>query len=1098
MVSNRNAAGLMLSLYKNGGTRSISSGETMISQVEGHPLQGGFDRVYLRLRQEAGIEACLVSGAGLDGSLNRSGVTWEKNFAGVESSVQLLIHPEKPVFYRICRAKNTTSGPVVIDWMAGQDLGLANAGALKNNEAYVCQYLDHKILEHPTVGQTILSRNNLDAAHPFLMAFCAQGAVAASTDGFQFFGTSFKRDLLPEALSFQTLENRVRQYEFAYAALQSVAITLQPGEFSETVFVYSFSPEHPDVSSAADLARVDEVLALDLPHVSEDQVIGQGGAFFAETASFRTSDIALSELEAWFDSDWRHVEKDESGELLSFFCGEDCHVVLPKKELDQERPHGTILKSAHGAELDDNVLAVTCYGCGVFGSQFSVGNTSFGRFTTILRNSIGLDRSSGIRVFVQDSSGNWSQLGFPSAFAMERTRCRWIYKMEGSAFEVVASVDSGAVSYKVQSLDGLLPAMRVTMEVCADACEFDTTPLINWDVEKGLLTIAPAPETLLGKKYPEACFLLEIDGIAAVGGAGMIGGSQEPYVVIEPEAGQPFAMKMTGHMEGQQAAESRLAVSEIPVEPLNGFAIRSASEKVTRLKDTLKWFEHNAMIHYAAPRGLEQYGGGAWGVRDVCQGPVELLLAVEQDEAVRETICRIFSHQYADTGTWPQWFMFDHFSEIQQTESHGDIVFWPIKALCEYIEQTGDLEILTQPLPYTDSKTFAFTAAVPLAEHVKKTVEHIYSTCIGDTALPSYGDGDWNDSLQPANREMKTKMVSGWTVGLAYQSLSALSNVWKKADTVIQTSEVEELDAFLARMKKDFQEYILKDGVAAGFVLINESGLKYMLHPLDNETGIHYRLLPTNRSIISRLFTKAEADTHLTMVKEKLLFPDGAHLMDAVPEYRGGESTNFQRAETAAYFGREVGLQYVHAHLRYCEALAQTGRAQEMLDGLLTVSPVAIQETVPNARRRQANMYFSSSDADFYDRYEATEKFQNLKAGEITASGGWRLYSSGPGIYIGLVISRLFGIRRSYGSILIDPVIPQELDGAEVEMELCGKAVKITYHVDQTFGPRLILVNGAEVDFQRLENPYRTGGVIIPQSVIDALPEAGVTMDIYV
>ena len=39
------------------------------------------------------------------------------------------------------------------------------------------------------------------------------------------------------------------------------------------------------------------------------------------------------------------------------------------------------------------------------------------------------------------------------------------------------------------------------------------------------------------------------------------------------------------------------------------------------------------MIHLTVPHGLEQYTGAAWGTRDVCQGPVEFLLALEHDEA---------------------------------------------------------------------------------------------------------------------------------------------------------------------------------------------------------------------------------------------------------------------------------------------------------------------------------------------------------------------------------------------------------------------------------------------------------------------------------
>ena len=49
--------------------------------------------------------------------------------------------------------------------------------------------------------------------------------------------------------------------------------------------------------------------------------------------------------------------------------------------------------------------------------------------------------------------------------------------------------------------------------------------------------------------------------------------------------------------------------------------------------------------------------------------------------------------------------------------------------------------------------------------------------------------------------------------------------------------------------------------------------------------------------------------------------------------YHGGTSTLFRRAESAANFGREIGLQYVHAHIRYIEALARIGRPDEAFDG---------------------------------------------------------------------------------------------------------------------------------------------------------------------
>ena len=107
---------------------------------------------------------------------------------------------------------------------------------LKSNEAYVCQYLDHKIAVHPIAGKTILSRSNLHPKNPFSASFCLQGAKSASTDGYQFFGTTSKLTGEPAALGFQSLEDRVKQYEFAYAALQSRKIELQPCQSGVTVF----------------------------------------------------------------------------------------------------------------------------------------------------------------------------------------------------------------------------------------------------------------------------------------------------------------------------------------------------------------------------------------------------------------------------------------------------------------------------------------------------------------------------------------------------------------------------------------------------------------------------------------------------------------------------------------------------------------------------------------------------------------------------------------------------------------------------------------------------------------------------------------------
>jgi cellobiose phosphorylase len=151
--------------------------------------------------------------------------------------------------------------------------------------------------------------------------------------------------------------------------------------------------------------------------------------------------------------------------------------------------------------------------------------------------------------------------------------------------------------------------------------------------------------------------------------------------------------------------------------------------------------------------------------------------------------------------------------------------------------------------------------------------------------------------------------------------------------------------------------------------------------------------------------------------------------MDRPPAYRGGTSEIFQRAELASCFSREIGIFYTHAHLRYIEAMACLGHADAMLAAFGQANPAAITGSVPHSLPRQANAYFSSSDAAVASRYEAAERYDDIKKGNIPVDGGWRIYSSGPGIYLGLVITRMLGLRTHYDQIVIDPVLPLSLDG---------------------------------------------------------------------
>ena len=170
----------------------------------------------------------------------------------------------------------------------------------------------------------------------------------------------------------------------------------------------------------------------------------------------------------------------------------------------------------------------------------------------------------------------------------------------------------------------------------------------------------------------------------------------------------------------------------------------------------------------------------------------------------------------------------------------------------------------------------------------------------------------------------------------------------------------------------------------------------------------------------------------------------------------------------------------VHAHLRWAEAMARWGDADAFFFALRQANPIALRETVPSAALRQANCYYSSSDAAFADRYEAAARYDEVRQGRIAVEGGWRIYSSGAGIAVRLVHECLLGLRRGRSAIAIDPVVPRALDGLRADVELAGRPMSLVYRIAALgHGPTALTLNGAPLAFEREPNPYREGAAIV-------------------
>jgi 1,2-beta-oligoglucan phosphorylase len=1091
----RNDRGLSFSFGAAGSLNAIAAGPIAVCPNAGSWLSRSMANLYLRRRGRALAATPLLGPVSPSRYRALPGVFEARgSWAELDYTCTLTLSPSDHAWRFAVHVHNGSDEPAELDLMYVQHVSLKTASAGLSNEAYVAQYLERRVLDDPRHGRVVLCRQNMREAtgHPWLMLASAGRALAASTDGLQFYGTRFRATGEPEALGAAALGGELSG-EAAVVALQEAPFVVEPGATHRCSFVASFVADHPEASSEADLTRLPDLVSSlpDLPETPVPAFEAPAGHRFQTPRPFPAEDLDAAAIDREFGRALRHVERD-GDTLLSFFCDGPRHVVLRQKELRVLRPHGHILQAFAQGVPDERVMSTTAFACGVFNAHLTQGNTHFNTLLSVCTTPA-TPNLEGQRIFVELDDGEYL-LGVPSAFEMGLGHCRWLYEHQRVSIEVCTWTDPSApyVHLALRVLRG--GPLRFSITHQFDGLGWDLAPLSH-----GELVATPRAGSMLAGSFPGARFRLVIHGdraglcaIPLVAPSLAYGSTEGATLVLEVPATRALCMSFVGEVTGP--APTPHIADPFSQRTRDGERMRASAltlggaAAAAPLAETLPWYELNALVHYLTPYGLEQFSGAAWGTRDVCQGPIELLLCQGRHAEAKEVLRILFSRQDPDGG-WPQWWMFDRYSAVRADGAHGDVIYWCILALCSYLRVSSDFTFLDEPLPFFARADAASTSA-PLSEHVERVLAMVERSFVPGTALVQFGGGDWNDSLQPVSEDLARRMISSWTVQMSYQAVDEYRALCERAG---HNARAEALAALAARIHADFQQHLVRDGVVAGYGLVGDDGrISLLLHPSDTQTGVHYSLLPMDRGVISGVFTKAQAEAHLTVISEHLTGPDGARLMDRPLPYTGGRERIFRRAESSCYFGREIGLMYVHEHLRYAETLARMGKPEAFLRALRQAIPVGYREVVPEGTLRQANCYYSSSDVLFPSRYDADLRYADVLAGKLPLEGGWRVYSSGPGIFIAHVVTRLLGVRTSYDQLIFDPVLAPSLDGLCATVQLCGRAITFRFRVvGAGFGPSAVTVNGQALPFEREPQPYRTGGAVFPRAGFEALLGAG-------
>lgn len=1002
-------------LLHNGAIGHFVVNGVMVNQVDGNALDGSMTNIYLRLITPNEIKYQPLIGPKSTSQVryNQNQVIWHGVFETIEYTLKLTLNSDA-WFWTIALAGKT---PCQVDLTYVQDLGLGTPGFVTSNEAYASQYLDHYVQQTENTI-TIASRQNQpqDGRFPYLQQGAFAPLAGFETDGFQFFGTTYRDTGRPEGLTDRDLKNQKVQYESGMVVLRTPALDLP----DEMVFYAAFVDDQPAgnnqiLCSATQLqaqyaeSQKNTTPFHELRPTQHAIPLGQpiGGA-----------DLTDAEIASRFPD--RRLSESSAGQLLSFFTGQNAHVVLKAKERVQQRQTGNIVMAGQTLEPTTPVLASTQFMPGIFESHTVFGNTNAQILTTHTRDALNFFKASGTRIYLRLDDDQFHLLGMPSAYVMYYNGGDWIYSLPDDTLIISqdALADHQQLSLKLRSEQHRVYDVLVTSQW--NAATLGAAPKIA--LSGNLVTVAASADALMAQRNPDCQYqiryLTDADEPIQIADEHLLFGNSpfEPTNQIVALFGSTTECEIQTGLVGTTLAANdpqvtRRAHAASIESLLRGITLSSDNPApnplLAQTNSIIRWFAHDALVHLLSPHGLEQYGGAAWGTRDVAQGPTELFMATQHYAQVRKIITTLYTHQFVEDGNWPQWFMFDEYQDQFADESHGDIIVWPLKMVVDYLAATSDYAILDEMLPYMSRQTKEMTASTAtLRSHIEKQLQYIEAHFLPGTAISAYGDGDWDDTLQPADPAQKREMASTWTEELTIETLRKGEKYFQNTDPLHETAQ-----RLTALMAADFDTYFKRFDVLPGFIKIAEDGtVTPIIYPGDTATGINYRLLPLSQGVLSHILEGPAADKAIKLIETHLEFPDGVRLMDRPATYRGGVSTVFKRAEQAANFGREIGLLYVHAHIRYAQAVAGVGDPLKAWELLQMVNPIQLNQRVQNAAPRQSNVYFSSSDADFPDRYTAQEDFSELRTQTVPVKGGWRLYSSGPGIFIGALFNDILGI----------------------------------------------------------------------------------------
>jgi cellobiose phosphorylase len=462
-------------------------------------------------------------------------------------------------------------------------------------------------------------------------------------------------------------------------------------------------------------------------------------------------------------------------------------------------------------------------------------------------------------------------------------------------------------------------------------------------------------------------------------------------------------------------------------ELLGVLQVSTPDEHVDRMVNT--WNAYQSMATFNLSRSASSFDAGIGrgiGFRDSCQDLLGFVHMAPQ--RARERLLDLAATQLPTGGAYHQYQPLTKRGNDAIGSGFNDDPLWLILAVAAYVKDTGDREILDEPIPY-DHEPGSETS---LYEHLRRSIAYTEDR-LGPHGLPLIGRADWNDCLnlnafseEPGesfqtvpNREggvAESVFIAG-QFALAAEELAQLALLRGLPDDAAADREARGRmmtavwkhgwdGAWFRRAYDFFGDEVGSASSDEGQIWIEPQGMCVMAG-IGLEDGL--------------------AERALDSVAERLGTPHGLVLLD--PPY---SRYHVELGEISSYPPgyKENGAVFSHTNPWIAIADTMVDNADRAFETYLRINPSA-REEVSELHRCEPYVYAQMIAGN------AAATPGEAKNSWLTGSAAWNFVA---------ITQWILGIRPDHDGLLIDPCLPSAWGGFRAVRRFRGA----TYHVTIT------------------------------------------------